>query len=207
MLFRSIAVLTKVTLPALSAVARGKLICSLIAQAFSPIQKAYQALTNITATATNVKNSLKNLSSSISNQITGIVNGAISSITGQVKALANIPQSILNSFNAAKDELSKQSKNIKSIITGEIDCITNSLSENNKVSSIDASIRKEADKQVSNLTNNELKVLSENSFIKNEFITNLTNDIIEKTSPGIAAILSSGPTQQTQAILKLENLT
>ena len=182
---------TAVSLPALSLAARSKLICGLVSQLFTPLQKVYQTLTNIKVTATNVANTLKNATTSVTSQVASVVNGAIANLTGQVKALVGLPQAIVNSFNSTKDKLVKQSQNIKSIITNEIDCIADSVTSGFNVSSVDASIKKEAAKEVSTLSNNELKVLSENVSKKTAYTDQLTQRVIDKVSPGIAINLSN----------------
>lgn len=200
-------ILTAVSLPILTLAARSKLICGLISQLFTPIQKVYQAIANVKATATNVANALKNAATSVSNQVASVVNGTIANLTGQVKALVGLPQAIVSSFNSTKDKLSKQSKDIKSIITGEIDCIADSITNGFNVSSIDASIKKEAAKEVNKLSNNELKTLAEDPAKKNSYTTGLTQKVIDKASPGIANNLSSNNTTQVKSVEKLETLS
>ena len=198
---------TAVSLPALSLAARSKLICGLVSQLFTPLQKVYQTLTNIKVTATNVANTLKNATTSVTSQVASVVNGAIANLTGQVKALVGLPQAIVNSFNSTKDKLVKQSQNIKSIITNEIDCIADSVTSGFNVSSVDASIKKEAAKEVSTLSNNELKVLSENVSKKTAYTDQLTQRVIDKVSPGIAINLSNTNEFQIIAVDRLGNLT
>ena len=198
---------TAVSLPALSLAARSKLICGLVSQLFTPLQKVYQTLTSIKSTATNVANTLKNAATSVTSQVASVVNGAIANLTGQVKALVGLPQALVNSFNSTKNQLVKQSQNIKSLITNEIDCITESISSSFNVSGVDASIKKETAKEVSKLSNNELKVLSEDIAKKAAYTEQLTQRVIDKVSPSIAINLSNTNEFQVIALDRLGNLT
>lgn len=175
----------------------------------SPVQKIYGGLSNLSATGASlsIKNALKSAAGSISKQVNGVVTAAIANTTAAVKSLVAVPQNIINSFKGAGEALTKQGKNIKSIITDELDCIKNSINITATSSTVQSTINREALKTVSNLSNNELKQLSEDTEMKQKYIDSITNNVIESSSSNLINSLASNQTQQVLAVNKLKFLT
>ena len=194
----------------LTIAARAKLICSLVTAVFSPLQKIFQQLSDLSGTAGSIQakvsgvlNSVKNL---IKNQVTNLVNQAVAPITQALKAISNLPGSFVSAFKNAKESLSKQSASVKSIIEGELNCISENLSVSNKVSSANSTIKKTALQEVDKLTNNEKKEILENPVKKEEFVNNVTEKAVTNTTAAVTSELSNTNATQVKAVNKLETL-
>lgn len=191
-------------LAALSAAARAKIVCALITSVFSPLQKLYSSLSNLSGNS--IKSTLTSLKDNVVNQIDGVVSSALATATGAVKSLLSVPKDIINSFKTAGDTLKKQKQNIKSLISDEIDCISSSVNSSNTVSKVQSTISKQTLKKVSTLNNNEQKKLLEDPVKKQEYVEKITDEVINDSSKSLSSSLTSNYPEQVIAVDKLETL-
>lgn len=189
----------------LSIVARAKIVCSLIVNALTPVQKIYGALTNLSAAnaGATIKRTLLSVKNQISNQVSGVVGAAIANVTGAVTTLGNISKSIVDAFKNSGDNLKKQKQSIKNIITDEIDCVKNSLKTSSTAATVQHTIGKETTTAVDQLSNKELKELSENPTKRQEYENAITDKVIDKSTQAISNSLVSNYDQQVIAVDKL----
>lgn len=197
-----------VSLPLLSVAARGKLICGLLTQALSPIQKAFQTLSGLTSddVGNKVKSTLNSVKGGIVKQINGVVDAALAQATGAIKSLIGVPQGIIESFKSASEDLKKQGQNIKKIITDEIDCVSDSVSSVVTAAGVTSTIEKQTIKKFNNLSNNEQKELLENSAAKETYINTIAEPVITEASKSITNAISSDYLNQVITVNKLQNL-
>lgn len=205
------AFIPSVSLPVLSIAARGKLICGLIAQALSPIQKVFQALSGLQNLSSGdisnkVKSTFNSAKNAIKNQVNGVVNSALAQVTGLVKSLVGVPQTVIEAFNNASNALKKQGKDIKKIITDEIDCVTDSISSAVTVTGITSTIEKQTNKSFNKLTNNEQKQLLEDPVLKEQYVDSIVDTVIDNSAKDVTNMISSGYGGQVVAMTKLQNL-
>lgn len=205
------AFIPTVSLPALSIAARGKLICGLITQVLSPIQKVFQTLSGLqnlsSGDITNkVKSTFNSAKNAIKNQVNGVVNSALAQVTGLIKSFVGVPQTVIEAFNNASNALKRQGKDIKKIITDEIDCVTNSISSAVTATGITSTIEKQANKSFNKLSNNEQKQLLENPVLKEQYVDSIVDIVIDNSTKEVTNMISSGYDGQVVVMTKLQNL-
>lgn len=191
-------------LAALSAAVRAKIVCALITSVFSPLQKLYSSLSNLSSNS--IKNTLLSLKDKVINQIEGVVSSALATATGAAKSLLSVPKDIINSFKTAGDTLKKQKQNIKFLITDEIDCISSSFNSSNTVSKVQSTISKQTLKRVSTLNNNEQKKLLEDPVKKQEYVEKITDEVVSDSSKSLSSSFTSNYPEQVVAVDKLKTL-
>lgn len=191
----------------LTIAARAKIICSLVTAAFSPLQKAFQQISNLTGTVDSLQskvrsglNAVKNL---IKDQVTNLVDQAVAPVAQSLKALANLPNSVVSAFNNAKNNLSKQSKNVKSLVEGELNCISENLTTSSKVGAATATIKKVVVKETEKLSNKEKKEILEDPKKKEQFVEKVTEKAVTETTSSISSNVNSSYPAQISAVDKL----
>ena len=194
----------------LTVAARAKLICALITAAFSPLQKIFQQISDISGTVDSIKakvsGALQSAKNLIKSQVSGLVNQAVAPVAAAVKALSNLPGSIVASFNSAKESLSKQSASVKSIIEGELNCISDNLNITNKVGEANSAIKKTVEQEAQKLSNKEKKEILENPTVRDSFVDKVTDKALVNTSATVSAGLANSNASQVKAVEKLQTL-
>lgn len=190
---------------------RVKLICGLLTAAFTPLQKAFQAvsslgnLTGASATAF-IKKTLNSVKDAIVGQVNAVVTAALNTVSGAVNQVTSAVQGIADLLTNTSQKLSSQGKNLKELISGELDCITGNVKETVNTSIVSSTINKNVKKEFNNLNNNQKKELLENPNKKQEFVETITDKVIESSSKQIEISLGGSYLNQVQAVNKLQTL-
>jgi len=171
------------------------------------------AFKNMTATATQflspaaklttINNNLNSIKSDISNKIATQVNNYLGQITGKIDGIKNfvagidgniqsLGQSFVNSFKQAEQTLVNQYTALDNLLECEITNTQNINSTTAETSTLQSKVLSIGQQSISSASNTIIKDISENEFLKSQYISNLTDTTMQDSASLINSTTGNG---------------
>jgi len=154
---------------------------------------------------TDIKNGVTTQVNNILNQVTGKVGATINQVKNLGQSFAKLPGKFVNAFKSVGESLAKQAKALRDFIQCEITSTYDSISSLYETAILQSNINTTVAADVTGVTNNVAKTLTQNPQAKAAYIDNLTQQTAAKTSAAAIATKSNKQvvTEQTKAVNSL----
>jgi hypothetical protein len=157
---------------------------------------------------TDIKNGVTTQVNNILNQVTGKVGATINQVKNLGQSFAKLPGAFVKAFKSIGESLAKQAKALRDFIQCEITTTYDSLTSLYETAILQSNINTTVAADVTGVSNNVAKTLTQNPEAKAAYIDKLTTQTAAKTSVAAVATKSNKTivTEQTKAVDSLTTL-